>query len=307
MDKSGHFRSKLDSASRATTKTLAEDYLQSLRIRGRSDSHLHNLEAVLRGYQRAAPELTHPGVPRQTEDWLAEHVHLMPSTRNRMLVMVKGLAKWALRHERISKNPLAKVELVKVPESIPPQFTVEELRTMVNAWGDPYHLRACVSVYTGMRISESGALESEKIDRAGRVIDVTGKGGKQRIIPIQAELAAILDAYGTLPPGALFPTRKANAWSEFADFIARIGLTRGERSPHSTRHSYAGIITATGMPSILLAAHMGHSSQETTAHYAQLAGRYSTAVAGWPRGEMQLLLGASSPFPPLPPPKPQPS
>ncbi len=48
-------------------------------------------------------------------------------------------------------------------------------------------------------------------------------------------------------------------------------------------------MTATGTPSILLAAYMGHTSVATTAEYSKLATRYLQAVQGWPRGEFRLL------------------
>lgn len=62
----------------------------------------------------------------------------------------------------------------------------------------------------------------------------------------------------------------------------------GRRTPHSCRHTYAGLMTATGVPGALLGAYLGHSSADTTAIYTKLAGRYAQAVGAWGRGEFRL-------------------
>lgn len=71
-------------------------------------------------------------------------------------------------------------------------------------------------------------------------------------------------------------------------FTARQGIAIGERSPHSLRHTYAGLMTATGVPSIMLAAWMGHVSMATTAGYAQMAMRFHVVAQAWPRGQFRL-------------------
>jgi integrase len=66
-------------------------------------------------------------------------------------------------------------------------------------------------------------------------------------------------------------------------------VAKDGRSPHALRHTYAGVMTATGVPSLALMAWMGHSSTATPAISAALATRYQEAVAGWPRGQWRLL------------------
>lgn len=82
-------------------------------------------------------------------------------------------------------------------------------------------------------------------------------------------------------------------WWDFHYFLKRVGLPIAGRSPHSLRHSYAGLMTATGMPSQLLRAYLGHSSEQTTSGYTKLATRYVNAVTTWERGQPELLAGWS--------------
>lgn len=288
-DMHARFLTRLASAGNAFTAGMADDYHADLTQRGLSRVHLHNVRKVLDGFIKAVPDLAHPRAAIQAKDWLALHADLAPTTRNRMLVMAKALGNWAEKQGRLTKNPLRLLSRAKVPNFLKPQFAIEELRTMVAASSSSYWLRACIMIYAGLRVEEVTLMERHWIDLDGRVLIVRGKGSKERMIPIQSELLTILKGADLPKEGFLFPNANANRWQEFQTFLSDLKISRNDRSPHSTRHCYAGLMTASGVPSILLSAYMGHVDQETTADYSKFAMRYASSVTGWSRGEFRLL------------------
>ena len=93
---------------------------------------------------------------------------------------------------------------------------------------------------------------------------------------------------GQGPDGQVAPIIDPNLRRSFPAYLTACGVPIEDRTPHSCRHTYAGFMTATGVPTALLAAYMGHASAATTFGYAQAAARHVQAVAGWPRGEFRL-------------------
>lgn len=128
----------------------------------------------------------------------------------------------------------------------------------------------------------------DKLPAMAEALGLSGpERGRERIVPLQPELAEILGQ-----PGAagdpVAPRLEAIDSRRFARFLARCGVPAAGRTPHSCRHTYAGLMTATGVPGALLGAYLGHSSADTTAIYTKLAGRYAQAVGDWPRGAFRL-------------------
>lgn len=118
-----------------------------------------------------------------------------------------------------------------------------------------------------------------------------GKGSKDRLAHVPDEAIALL---GKLPcvdnnywPKNERGSKLKRQWLN--RFCCDLKIDIGERTLHSLRHSHAGIMTATGQPSLLLSAHLGHTSVQTTQIYVKMATRYSAAVIGWPRGQIKLL------------------
>lgn len=125
---------------------------------------------------------------------------------------------------------------------------------------------------------------------------VRGKGRKQRLVPIQKELEPYLERHreehdydGFLFPAHVRTCDLSNAVKMFDRFLRHVGIEKKGRSTHSLRHCYAGIMTATGEPTAMVQAYMGHSQSDMTRHYAQIAARYRGDVDVWSRGCLQLL------------------
>lgn len=287
------------------TAALARCYVDSLKGANRSPSHVRECKRVLDGLAAAVPDLAVKGVSKEIEAWLnAATAELAPATRNRWLVAIRGMCRFAVRHEDLERDPTAAITRSQMPEFMKQCFSIEEARRLLCWVDDPWHARFATMLYTGLRVQECAGLEWQDIDWQGRTVMVRlrlekgqmrttrVKRKRERLVPLSDELAAIL-----LPlrreRGPLFPSMEYNPNRGFAGFLARAGVAKEGRSPHSCRHSYGGMMTAAGLVTPLLMAYMGHSNINTTLGYTKEAVRYAAQVAeeGWKMGQMRLLTG----------------
>ena len=292
---------------RVMTAAAMADYLAALEARGRSPSHLVNVRATLTELAIEVPRLDSDDAQRALQRWwatLAKRSHgghgaqgerMSPATRNRKLTEARALCRWLIRQDRLSSDPTRRLERLAVDSYLRPQFSLDELRTIVRATGDPQWLRLCLLVYLGMRDGEVDLIRWSDVDESGKVIALRLRAGttikrrRERLVPIPDELLAILTERRDKPEVPVLSPTKYNRHLLFARALERLGIPLDGRSPHSLRHTYAGVMTATGVPGPLLSAWLGHTSAATTMLYTKLAARYSAGVEGWPRGQMRLM------------------
>jgi integrase/recombinase XerC len=294
----------------AATQSVADDYVAELRQLGRSEKHVGEVARQLACLAAAVPDLSANGSQRLVERFLSAPPaaktgqKLSAATRNRWLVTVRGLCRWAMRHDRLAEDPTRLVRQAQVDRPLPAVFSIAEVRTClahVN-WDtprdgsdprDPYHPLFAVLIYTGFRFQEAARLYWEDIDWEGGAIIVRLREGavvkrrRERLVPLQAELADILRPWKQ-DAGPVFAGRCHNPYRGFAAFMGRCGVTLGDRSAHACRHTWASMMAATGVTTDLLRSYLGHGSAATTAIYTQTATRYVQAVEGWRRGALQL-------------------
>ena len=290
-----------------STLEISKEYVDELQRRDRSSATVRRVGDVLAMAARRIPRLDVPQAVDQVRAWMAELERngYAGSTRNKMLLELRAAGRWAAR-ERLC-GPVAELDrivLVRVTSRLKPLFSVDELQAILrrDAYGhgqsqavgtrEAWHAVAAVLIYSGLRFSEVFALRWTDIDWSGKSILVREHAGRrlktrrERLVPLQSELADILQKHKRSDSRVVNPYPNPN---RLMDFVRRAGVVVGDRSPHSFRHSFASILTATGVPQPLMAAWLGHSSHQTTLGYAQQAARYAQAVAGWPRGEMRLM------------------
>ncbi len=316
---------------RGATRILVEDYLAELKELGRTAGYRDDLERLFERLAEAAPDLGAPaaedlvgkflaglrrtpggrkgaseaGIGRGEANPAAELPPVAPKTRNTYLVAIRGLCAWAIGRGRLGEDPTRNIRKATEPEYLRPQFAIAELRAMAQAVDHPYHLRFVVGFYLGLRSDEVAHLRWPDLDIEGRVWAVTGKGTKQRLAHVPEEALPLLALHAATRTDDYVCTVRqqlAHGSQHRRDLHAlcrACGFDPAKRSPHSLRHSHAGIMTATGQPSLLLAAHLGHVDAQTTALYVKMAMRYTAAVQGWPRAQIALLAGWNLPWRPV--------
>ncbi len=143
---------------------------------------------------------------------------------------------------------------------------------------------AGLMLYSGLRSCEVLALQVTDVDIGARWLLVHGKGGKDRRVPIDADLAAVLHTYllTERPEGcsaALFlvgkgPTRgqpltAAGLQTIFRYHRAVTGVNAA--APHALRHTFGTALAEAGVDLAVMQSLLGHAHVDTTARYIHLA------------------------------------
>ncbi len=145
------------------------------------------------------------------------------------------------------------------------------------------HALLLVAIHTGLRVSELTSLTRADIELgAGAHLRCRGKGRKERITPLTAEVGAVLSVWLAehhgLPAAPLFPSRRRAALS--GDAVAMLvnrhvrtatttcpSLATKTVTPHVLRHTCAMRLLAIGVDTSVIALWLGHEGVETTQIY----------------------------------------
>ena len=132
---------------------------------------------------------------------------------------------------------------------------------------------------TGLRVSELVALKRASVMRDASFLTVRGKGGKERVVPMNDRARDAVRAWiGTLPPGQwLFPAKSETghlARQVFARDLkalaARAGIASARVAPHVLRHAFASHLLAGGADLRVVQMLLGHSDISTTQIYTHV-------------------------------------
>ena len=226
----------------------------------------------------------------------AFHSHLIArslaaSSIARHLSAARGLHKFLVEEGLANENPAAEHRPPKLPQRLPKAITVEQMTTLIEAAGGgadatPAQLRdrALLELLygTGGRISELVALDVDDVHED--VVRVTGKGRKQRLVPVGSFARRALDAWlvrgrpafsakGRATPALFLGARGArlsrqNAWLILQAVAERAGIEGV--SPHTFRHSFATHLLEGGADVRVVQELLGHASVATTQIYTHL-------------------------------------
>jgi integrase/recombinase XerD len=140
----------------------------------------------------------------------------------------------------------------------------------------------------GLRIGEAVTLEIGAIDSANRLLRITGKGNKQRLVPLPQPLLDDLRALWRThrSPRWLFPKRDGTGpvcrvvlGQTFRSARADAGIKQPV-TPHALRHSYATRLLENGVDTRVVQILLGHANIATTAIYTHLTEPTSVALRG---------------------------
>ncbi len=219
----------------------------------------------------------------------AEHQPLSASSAARAVVAVRGLHRFALREGLVTVDVASEVRPPAPPRRLPKAIGLEEVARLIEAAGiDQTPLavrdRALLEILygTGARISEAVGLAVDDVDLAGQSVLLSGKGGKQRRVPLGRYAAEAIEAYlvrvrpglaqhGTGTPILLLnsrggPLSRQSAWTVLRHAADKAGLTDAI-SPHTLRHSYATHLLEGGADVRVVQELLGHASVTTTQIY----------------------------------------
>lgn len=232
---------------------------------------------------------------------------LAASTVARKIAAVRGMHRFVVAEDFVDSDPSALVETPRRPGSLPKALTVEEVERLIKATDGESALaardRALLEFMyaSGARVAETVGLDVLDLDLSESVALVTGKGSKQRLVPLGSYAVAALGRYlerrlelkGDRPdPGALFLssrgarlTRQA-VWQLVRRYAVAAGIDPATVSPHVLRHSVATHMVEGGADLRSVQEILGHASISTTQIYTRVSPRhlYEVYVAAHPRG-----------------------
>ena len=190
-------------------------------------------------------------------------------------------------------NPAAELELPRRVRRLPRTLSPSEAERLVEAAAgtQPRDLRdralAELLYGAGLRVSEAVSLERGGVDLERRLVRCTGKGGKERVVPIGRQSAESLRRY--LARGRPFldrrhraelflnakggPLTRAGAFLILRRLAARAGLEPERIHPHLLRHSFATHLLEGGADLRSVQEMLGHADLATTELYTHVSDR----------------------------------
>jgi integrase/recombinase XerC len=209
----------------------------------------------------------------------------------RSLAGIRSFARFLEREGKGQVGALAAVRAPKVAKSLPKPLAASEATRLADAdlrAGDerePWILARDAAVLallygSGLRISEALGLKRREMPGPGQgdVITVTGKGNKQRMVPVLPQVIQAVAGYAALcpyslpPESPLFVGAKGGPLSPrvvqlaMAELRGALGLP-DSATPHALRHSFATHLLSRGGDLRAIQELLGHASLSTTQIY----------------------------------------
>ena len=233
---------------------------------------------------------------RNVEDYIAHLATQGEGARSkaRKLASIHALHRFALSQHVVRSDASAAVKAPKTPSTLPDVLDVDEVAALIDAAGwhgstDPVALRDRALLEfmygTGARVSETVGVDLDDIDLDGRIVRVSGKGAKQRLIPFGGYASRALGSYladarddlqgrvhGQSERRALFLNKRGHrisrqsVWEVIVEAGRRAGITKPIH-PHTLRHSFATHLIQGGADVRTVQELLGHASVTTTQIY----------------------------------------
>jgi len=230
--------------------------------------------------------------PADIRAWLARRAGegLSRASTARALSVVRGFFRWCERNGCFTNQAIHSVRSPRLPHQVPKPLRADDALDTVNRVGElseePWIGHRDVALFTllygcGLRISEALSLTRAEAP-SGEALLVTGKGGKQRMVPvlpaIREAVAAYIETcpYDLAPESPLFrgakggPLNPAVVQRTMRAMRGWLGLP-DTATPHALRHSFATHLLSSGGDLRAIQELLGHASLSTTQRYTEVA------------------------------------
>ncbi|MCZ9308716.1 site-specific tyrosine recombinase XerD [Corynebacterium uberis] len=219
---------------------------------------------------------------------------LAASSAGRALVVARGLHRFAVMEGWVGVDVAAEVSPPQTGSHLPDTLSIDDVSRLLEAAPDGESAtaidlrdRALLEVLyaTGARVSEALSLTVDDLSDCDGVLLITGKGGKQRLVPIgqpalracQAYLVRGRPSLATGRSHALFLNQRGgalsrqSAWAIMKTRAHLAGLEQADAiSPHTLRHSFATHLLEGGADVRVVQELLGHASVTTTQIYTHI-------------------------------------
>lgn len=226
--------------------------------------------------------------------WLQRRLNdgLQPSSLRQHVVAIKLWCRWLHQHGRLEADPAAAIDSPRPRPKLPATMAEEAVRRLLESIPEgsaevlDLRDRAMLELLyaSGLRVSELTSVRLEEVDRPRRLVRVTGKGDKTRIVPFGQAAGEALDRYLQRARPALVKSRTKS----FVFLSIRGGRLTSERIrqiirtragaagieqhvwPHLMRHSFATHLLGNGADLRVIQEMLGHADIGTTQVYTHV-------------------------------------
>jgi integrase/recombinase XerD len=216
---------------------------------------------------------------------------LGPRSRARHLVTLRGFYRFLVQEKVLETNPAQVVDIPKTGRKLPDVLKVDDVATLLAA---PDHTKQLgvrdaamleLLYAAGLRVSELISVDIADVNLEAGFVRVTGKGSKERLVPIGRVAKEKIEGYLTTarqallkgrPSSHLFVTRlgtpmtRQGFWKLLKSYAAKTGISH-KITPHSLRHSFATHLLERGADLRSVQVMLGHVDIGTTQIYTHVA------------------------------------
>ena len=209
----------------------------------------------------------------------------------RALSSMRSFYQWLLRENLIGEDPTLLIDAPKLGRKLPVSLSEDDVERLLAAPDVEQALelrdRAMLEVLyaCGLRVSELVTLTLAQVNQMQGVIRITGKGGKERQVPMGEEALWWYERYlrhgraellAERQSDVAFPSRRGDQmtrqtfWHRIKHYAVRAGIGK-PLSPHTLRHAFATHLVNHGADLRVVQLLLGHSDLSTTQIYTHVA------------------------------------
>lgn len=230
--------------------------------------------------------------------WITE-LGMTTTSQARILSGIKAFYKYLLMEDLVVKNPAELLESPKLKRKLPVYLDLHEIDAMVaeidHSTGEGMRNKAIIETMfsCGLRVSETVGLKFSDISYTDEFVRVTGKGNKERLVPIGSIALKAIQIYKEnvrshieVKSGhtdTVFLNKRGTGLSRVMIFyiiksLAAKANIKKNISPHTLRHSFATTLVEAGADLRAVQQMLGHESITTTEIYTHLDREYLHSV-----------------------------
>ena len=215
---------------------------------------------------------------------------MAPASISRIISSIRSYHKYLSSEELVKENPALILNTPKIPKKLPSVLSEQEISLIIESIeksSDFHHRDKAIieMLYScGIRVSELCSLEVSKLFLKDDLIMVTGKGSKERLLPIGKRAKKYMNNYfkysrdkfiKRTSSSFIFVSKNGNQLTRaminiiLNKWTAISGINKSV-SPHTLRHSFATHLLEGGADLRFVQALLGHSDISTTQIYTHL-------------------------------------
>ena len=224
-------------------------------------------------------------------DYLVSMIDASPRTTARRLSALRRFYSHQARAGMIGRDPMDRIDAPRLGRPLPGTLTEQEVEHLLaapdvgTALGFRDRTMLEVLYATGLRVSELVDLRISSVSLRQGLVRVTGKGGRERLVPLGEVAVDWLERFVRGPRSeildgrvsdAVFPSRRGAAMTRQAFWVlikrhaATAGIARPV-TPHTLRHAFATHLLNHGADLRVIQLLLGHRDISTTQIYTHVA------------------------------------